>query len=101
MEWLEVHPEIEPHESHKVLKLDMLAFIDPNFLRFLGKERGHRQFASGGPVSATHDTHHPVPHQRLVLYWRCSRYYRKNLPYLYWLQMLQMSLLKSPCPGKA
>ncbi|MEM7428482.1 MAG: DUF3179 domain-containing protein [Pseudomonadota bacterium] len=43
MEWQELHPEIVPHASHKVLKLDMLAFIDPNFLRFLGKERGDRK----------------------------------------------------------
>ncbi len=43
MEWLEVRPEIVAHKSHKVLKLDTLAFIDPNFLRFLGKERGERE----------------------------------------------------------
>ena len=40
MEWQQAHPEIRPHSSYRRLKLDILARIDPAFLRFLDGERG-------------------------------------------------------------
>ncbi len=43
MEWQEAHPEIVPHDSFRDIKLELLNQIDPNFLRFLGKDRGLRQ----------------------------------------------------------
>lgn len=40
MLWLEANPQVKPHASYKELKLSLLKNIDPNFLRFLGKQRG-------------------------------------------------------------
>ncbi|VAV94284.1 hypothetical protein MNBD_ALPHA08-23 [hydrothermal vent metagenome] len=39
MLWQEANPEIVPHKSYRDLKLEVLRRIDPNFMRFLGKER--------------------------------------------------------------
>jgi hypothetical protein len=38
--WQQAHPEIAPHPSHRPLKLKLLERLDPNFLRFLGGDRG-------------------------------------------------------------
>ena len=39
MLWLEARPDIRPHPSYRLIKLDMFGRVDPNFLRFLGGER--------------------------------------------------------------
>lgn len=39
MLWLEARPDIRPHPSYREIKLDILARIDPEFLRFLGGAR--------------------------------------------------------------
>lgn len=39
MLWVEAHPEVEPHESYRRLKLDLLKRLDPAFERFLGADR--------------------------------------------------------------
>jgi Protein of unknown function (DUF3179) len=39
MLWQEVHPEIKPHGTFEAFKLDVFNRIDPNFMRFLGKDR--------------------------------------------------------------
>jgi len=39
MLWQEANPEIVPHKSYRDLKLEVLRRIDPNFMRFLAKER--------------------------------------------------------------
>jgi len=39
MIWQETHPEVEAHPSYRAVKLDLLARLDPNFLRFLGGDR--------------------------------------------------------------
>ena len=39
MLWQEAHPEIEPHKSYRLIKLEVFRLIDPDFLRFLGEER--------------------------------------------------------------
>jgi hypothetical protein len=39
MLWVEAHPEVEPHESYRGLKLDLLKRLDPAFERFLGADR--------------------------------------------------------------
>lgn len=43
MLWQEAHPEIVPHASYRGIKLDIFERIDPNFLRFLGKDRAKRE----------------------------------------------------------
>ncbi|NQW08439.1 MAG: DUF3179 domain-containing protein [Alphaproteobacteria bacterium] len=40
MLWQQAHPEITPHPSYRVIKLALFERIDPEFLRFLGGERG-------------------------------------------------------------
>jgi hypothetical protein len=39
MLWVEAHPEVEPHESYRGFKLDLLKRLDPAFERFLGADR--------------------------------------------------------------
>ena len=43
MLWQEAHPEIIPHSSYRQIKLDIFERIDPNFLRFLGKDLAKRE----------------------------------------------------------
>lgn len=43
MLWQEAHPEIVPHASYRPIKLDIFERIDPNFLRFLGKDLARRE----------------------------------------------------------
>lgn len=40
MLWQEANPQVKPHESYRAIKLETFERIDPNFLRFLGGERG-------------------------------------------------------------
>lgn len=40
MLWQQAHPEVVPHPSYRTLKLQLLERLDPNFLRFLGGDRG-------------------------------------------------------------
>ncbi len=41
--WQEAHPEVVPHESFREIKLAVLAYIDENFMRFLGGEKSLRR----------------------------------------------------------
>ncbi len=43
MLWQEARPEVVPHDSYRELKLDVFQRIDPQFLRFLGDERGKQE----------------------------------------------------------
>ncbi len=43
MLWQEAHPEVVPHASYRPIKLDIFERIDPNFLRFLGKDLARRE----------------------------------------------------------
>ncbi len=40
MLWQEENPQVKPHPSYREIKLKSFERIDPNFLRFLGGERG-------------------------------------------------------------
>ena len=42
MLWQQAHPEIIPHSSFRETKLKLLEQIDPNFMRFLAKDRSLR-----------------------------------------------------------
>ncbi len=41
--WIEDHPEVAPHPAFHAIKLEIFTRIDPEFLRFLGGERGKQE----------------------------------------------------------
>ena len=43
MLWQEAHPQVTPHPAYHDAKLQLLQSMDPQFMRFLGKERGLQQ----------------------------------------------------------
>jgi len=43
MLWQQAHDEVAPHPSYRPIKIDLLARIDPAFLRFLGGSRSRRE----------------------------------------------------------
>ena len=43
MLWQEAHPQVKPHPAYLDAKLQLLESMDPQFMRFLGEDRGLQQ----------------------------------------------------------